>query len=59
LSSAVGSQLVQLGSCSEIGGSQRELEVVNAEVEGPKTFEAFIRQQLVKTQQTEKNYYVL
>jgi hypothetical protein len=32
--SAVGSQLVQLGSCSEIGDSQRRRDAVNTEVEG-------------------------
>jgi hypothetical protein len=34
LSSAVGSQLVQLESCSEIGDSQPGREAVNTEVEG-------------------------
>jgi hypothetical protein len=33
-SSALGSQLAQLGSCNEIGDSQRGREAVNKEVEG-------------------------
>jgi hypothetical protein len=55
LSSAVGSKLVQPGSCSEIGDSQRGREAVNTEVEGSAALEAVTRQLLVKTQQTEKN----
>jgi hypothetical protein len=58
-SSDAGSQLVHLGSCSEIGDSQRGREAVNTEVEGDKALEAVTRQRLVKTQQTEKTYYVL
>jgi hypothetical protein len=50
---AVGSQLVQIGSCSEIGDSQRRREVVITEVEGSKALEAVSRQPLI-TQQTEK-----
>jgi hypothetical protein len=53
-SSAVGIQLVQLGSCSEIGDSQRGRDAVNTEVEGSATFEAVTREQLVKTQETEE-----
>jgi hypothetical protein len=49
--SAVGKQLVQLGSCSD---SQRDLEAVNTEVEEFTMFEAVTRQRLVKTQQTDK-----
>jgi hypothetical protein len=41
-SSAVGSQLVQLGSCSEG-------EAVNKEVEGTMALEAATRQRLLKT----------
>jgi hypothetical protein len=51
---AVGSQLDQLRSCSEIGDSQKGHEAVNREVEGSTALEAVTRQQLVKTQQTEK-----
>jgi hypothetical protein len=58
-SSAVGSQLVQLKSCSEIGDSQRGLETVNTAVEGSTAFEAVAIQRLVKTQQTQKTQYVL
>jgi hypothetical protein len=50
---------VQLGSCSEIGNSQRGREDVNTEVEGSAALKAVTRQRLVKTQQTEKTYYVL
>jgi hypothetical protein len=53
--SAVGSQLIQLGSCCEIGDSQRRHEAVNTEVEGCTALEAVIKQRPVKTQQTEKN----
>jgi hypothetical protein len=49
-SSAVGSQLIQPGSCSEIGDSQRGREAVNTEVEGSTVLEAVIRQRLVKIQ---------
>jgi hypothetical protein len=56
MSSAVGSQSVQLGSCSEIGESQRGREAVNTEVEGSTVLEAVTRQRLVKTQQTDKTY---
>jgi hypothetical protein len=58
-SSAVGSQLVQLENCSEIGDSQREREAVNTEVEKSTTQEAVTRQRLVKIQQTEKTQCVL
>jgi hypothetical protein len=51
--SAVGSQLVQVGSCSEIGESTRGFEAVNTEVEVSKWLEAVTRQRLVKIQQTE------
>jgi hypothetical protein len=54
VSSAVGSQLVQLGSCSEIGDSKRGREAMNMEVEGSAALEDVTRQRLVKTQQTEK-----
>jgi hypothetical protein len=50
-SSAVGSQLVQLRSCSD---SQRGLEAVNTEVDGSAALEAVIRQRLAKTQQCEE-----
>jgi hypothetical protein len=40
---------VQLGSCSEIGDSQRGREAVNTEVEGSTALEAVTRQRLVKT----------
>jgi hypothetical protein len=47
--SAAGSKLVQLGSCSEIGDSQRGREAVNTEVEGSTTLRAVTRQRLLKT----------
>jgi hypothetical protein len=50
-SSAVGSQLIQLGSCSD---SQRGFESVNTEVAGSTTLETVTRQRPLKTQQTEK-----
>jgi hypothetical protein len=53
VSSAAGSQLVQLISCSKIGDSQQGREVVNMEVEGPTALKAVTRQRLVKTKQTE------
>jgi hypothetical protein len=52
-SSEVGSQLVQLGTYSEIGDSQRGSEAVNTEVEGSTALKAVARQRLVKTQQSE------
>jgi hypothetical protein len=58
-SSAVVSQLVQLGSCSDIGESQRRSEAVITEVEEYTAFAAVTRQRLMKTQQTEKTSYVL
>jgi hypothetical protein len=54
-SSAVESQFIQLGSCSEMGDSQRRREVVNTELEGSMALETATRQRLVKTQQTEKD----
>jgi hypothetical protein len=54
VSSAVGSQLVQLGRCSETRDSQRGRDAVNMEVEESTVLEAATRQQRVKTQQTEK-----
>jgi hypothetical protein len=45
---------VQLGSCSEIGDSQRGREAVNTEVEESTALEAVTRQRLVRAQQTEK-----
>jgi hypothetical protein len=51
VSSAVGSQLFQLGSCSEIGDSQQERKAVDMEVEESTALEAVTRQRLVKTQQ--------
>jgi hypothetical protein len=50
-SSTVGSQIVQLGSYSEIGDRRRE--AVSIEVEGSTALAAITRQRLVKTQQTE------
>jgi hypothetical protein len=44
LSSAVGSQLVQFGSCSEVGDSQRGREAVNTKVYGSTGLEAVTRQ---------------
>jgi hypothetical protein len=52
--SAVGGQLVQFGSCSEISDSKRGLEAVNKEVEGYTALGAVTRQRLVKTKQTGK-----
>jgi hypothetical protein len=52
-SSAIGSQLVQLGSCGEIGDSQRGHEAVNTEVEGTTALEAVTRQP-VNTQQAKE-----
>jgi hypothetical protein len=49
VSSAVGSQLNQLRSYSEIGDSQQGCEAVNMEVEGSTALEAVARQRLVKT----------
>jgi hypothetical protein len=46
-------QFVRLGSCSEIGDSQRGREAVNAEVEESTALEA-VTIHPVKTQQTEK-----
>jgi hypothetical protein len=40
VSYALGSQIVQLGSCSEIGDSLRGSEAVNTEFEGPKMLKA-------------------
>jgi hypothetical protein len=54
LSLAVGSQFIQLGSCSVIGDSQQGCEAMNTEVEGSTVLEAITRQRLVKTQQTQK-----
>jgi hypothetical protein len=50
---SVGSQLLHLGSCSEMGDSQLRRETVNTEVELPTALEAVTRR-LVQTQQTEK-----
>jgi hypothetical protein len=50
-SSAFGSQLAQLRSCSD---SQQGLEAVNTEVKVSTALEAIIRRRVVKTQQTEK-----
>jgi hypothetical protein len=47
-------KLVQLGSCSEIGDSQRGREAVNTKVEGSTALKAVTRRRLVKTQQSEK-----
>jgi hypothetical protein len=52
---AVGSQLVQLGSCSEIGDSQRGCEAVNTEVEVSTSLGVITRQRLAKPQETEKS----
>lgn len=49
-SSAVRSQLVKVGSCSD---SQLGLKAVNTEVEGCTALEAVIRKRLAKTQQNE------
>jgi hypothetical protein len=54
VSSAVGSQLVQLVSCNEIGDSQRMREDVNMKVEGSTALEAITIQRQVKRHQTEK-----
>jgi hypothetical protein len=54
--SAVGNHLVQLGSYRD---SQRGLDAKNTEVEASTALEAVTRQQVLKTQQTEKIYYVL
>jgi hypothetical protein len=54
VSSAVESQLVQHGSCSEVGDSQRRREAVNTEVERSTALKAATRRRLVKIQQTEK-----
>jgi hypothetical protein len=51
---AIGSQVVQLGSYSEIGDSQQGREAVNTEAEEATALEAVTRQWLVKRQQTEK-----
>jgi hypothetical protein len=50
--SAVGSQLVQLGICSEIGDRQRGHEDVNTKAEEATALEAVTRRQPVKIQQT-------
>jgi hypothetical protein len=50
LSSVLGSQLVQLRSCTETGCSQRGCEAVNTEADGSTELEAVTRQRLVKTQ---------
>jgi hypothetical protein len=49
----MGSQLVQLRSCNEIGSIQQGHEAVSTKVEGSTTLEAITKQQ-AKTQQTEK-----
>jgi hypothetical protein len=54
LSVAVGSQLVQLGSCNGIGDRQRGHKAVNTEFEESMALKAITRQRLVKIQQTEK-----
>jgi hypothetical protein len=41
---AVGSQFVQLGSCSEIGDSQRRCEAMNTEADGTMALEVITRQ---------------
>jgi hypothetical protein len=56
VSSAGRSQSVELGSCSEVGDSQRGRGDVNTEVEESTAFEAVTKQRLVKTQQTDKAY---
>jgi hypothetical protein len=58
VSSAIGSQLVQMGSCSEICDSQRRREAANKEVKESTALEAVTRQQM-KTQQAEKTLCVL
>jgi hypothetical protein len=52
-SSAVGSQLVQLGSCSDRQGG---LEAVNTKIDGSSALETVTRQRLRKTQQTDMTY---
>jgi hypothetical protein len=49
--SAVGNQL---GSCSDIGDSQRGPEFVNTKVDVSTALEAVIQQRLVKTQEIVK-----
>jgi hypothetical protein len=49
MSAAIGSQLVKLVNCSEVGDSQLRCEAVNTEVEGSTTLEAVTRQRIVKT----------
>jgi hypothetical protein len=51
--STAGNQLVQLGSCSEKGNSQRRREAVNTKVMGSEALEAVTRQRLVKTRKTD------
>jgi hypothetical protein len=46
--SAAGNQLLQLGSCSEIGGRQSG-QAVSTEVANPTVVEPVTRQRLVKT----------
>jgi hypothetical protein len=48
----VGSQLVQLGRCSELGDSQRRREGINIDIEGSTELEAITRR-LLKTRLTE------
>jgi hypothetical protein len=48
VNSTDGDELVQLGSWSQIGDSQRRREAVNTEVEGSAALEVVIRR-LVKT----------
>jgi hypothetical protein len=57
-SSTVGSQIVQLGSGSEISDRLRGREATNTEVVGITALEAAYRQRL-KIQQTKKNWYVV
>jgi hypothetical protein len=52
-SSAVGSQLLQLGIFSEIDGSQRGRKYVNKEFVETTALKAVTRQRLVKAQQIE------
>jgi hypothetical protein len=51
-----GGQLVQVRNCNEIGDRQREHVTVSTEFEWST---AVIRQQLLRTQQSERSEYVL
>jgi hypothetical protein len=48
VSSAVGTQLIQLGCSGEVAASQRRRETLNTEFEGSAAQKVFARQRLIK-----------